>query len=211
MKTALIAGASGLVGHYLLTQMLAGDEYAQVKLLVRKPLDLEHPRLEQIVFDFDDPQTELIRADDVFCCLGTTIGRAGSRAAFRKVDYDYVLRLAAAARTHACAQFLLVTAMGADPRSKFFYNRVKGEIEQAVDALGFSSFHIFRPSLLLGPRKEFRTGEALAKLMMSFIGFLLPANIRGVHAQKVARAMLLAAREASPGRNLWLSGQIQKM
>ena len=212
-RIALIAGASGLVGGHLLQLLLAGTYYGQIISVGRRPLAFQHPRLQQIITDFDS-LPDLVRdlkPDDVFCCLGTTIKKAGSQEAFRKVDLEYPLALARQTALLPQAQFLLVTAMGADAGSAFFYNRVKGELEGEVTRLPIYSFHSFRPSLLLGSRAEQRTGEKLAQAILPAFSFLLRGPLRHyrpVQAEIVAADMLQAARQRKPGRHIHLSGDL---
>jgi uncharacterized protein YbjT (DUF2867 family) len=146
-------------------------------------------------FDRLADHPEWFQVDKVFCALGTTIRQAGSQEAFRRVDYAYPLAIAKAARSRGARHFLLVSALGADARSSVFYNRVKGELEQAVQALGYPSLTIARPSMLVGDRKEPRFGEEVAKR----IGWLLPPRWRPVRASQVAAALVNAAHENAPG------------
>jgi uncharacterized protein YbjT (DUF2867 family) len=156
MKTALIIGASGLVGNLLTIRLLEEKKYEKVKIVVRRKLDITHPILEQTVSDFEHFPKDKIVADDIFCCLGTTMKKAGSKAAFEKVDYEYPLKLAQIALKNGATQYAIVTAMGADSKSMIYYNRVKGDIEKALIDLHFPNLMIFRPSMLLGDRKEHR-------------------------------------------------------
>lgn len=203
-KTALIAGASGLVGSQLLPLLLASERYARVIAVGRRPLLLVHPKLEQRLLEFDhleDSRFQLI-ADDVFCCLGTTLRQAGSREAFYKVDYLYVVKLAALTAGNFAAQFLVVSALGADARSRFYYNRVKGEMEEAVRQTPFRAIHLFRPSLLLGYRPEKRFGEQLGAVLFRLLRPVLRGPLRqyrAVSANAVARAMLRAAAADQSG------------
>ena len=129
-KTALIAGATGLVGSYLLRMLLQSDRYSKVIAVVRKPIEIKDTKLEQKVIDFDKlAVTPGLTADDIFCCLGTTMKKAGSKEKFYKVDYTYVVELAKVTSRQFASQFLVVSAMGTDKNSRFFYNRVKGEME----------------------------------------------------------------------------------
>ncbi len=195
MKTALIAGASGLVGRCLLQDLLDAREYDRIIALGRRPLEVEHPKLTQFTADFAalDQVTGELRADDAFCCLGTTIRQAGSREAFRAVDHGAVLAFAWAAQRAGARRFFTVSALGADPDSRIFYNRVKGECEVALRVLRFATLGLFRPSLLLGKRREFRPGE---KIMAGVLWFAEPllvgrlARYRAIEAVVVARAML---------------------
>ncbi|MFW5708067.1 MAG: oxidoreductase [Bacteroidota bacterium] len=211
MKTALIAGATGLVGSFLLDELLENDNYSQVKILVRKKMEKAHPKLTQIVFDYDNPDQSAVKADDVFCCLGTTIRKAGSKEAFEKVDYEYPLKLAQLAHKNGSKSFHLVTALGADEKSMFFYNKVKGKVEREVSKIPFDSLCIYRPSMLLGPRREFRLGEEVAKRFMKTFGFLFSRNTKGIHVSQVARCMVSNANEDQPEPiRVILSGEMQK-
>ena len=195
MATALIAGASGLIGSHLLEQLLESSEYGRVIAVGRRPLERVHPKLVPVVADFAalDKTTVDLRCDDAFCCLGSTIKRAGSAENFRAVDHGAVLALAWAARRNGAARFFLVSSLGADASSRFLYNRVKGETEEALQVLGFSTLGIFRPSLLLGPRREFRPGERISAVILWLAEPLLLGRLRpyrAIQAEVVARAML---------------------
>ena len=212
-KTALIAGASGLIGAQLLPLLLASDRYTKVIAVGRRPLPQVHPKLEQRVLDFDQLEDHAMRliADDVYCCLGTTMRRAGSKQAFYQVDYLYVVTLAALTARNFAAQLLLVSAMGADPDSRFYYNRVKGEMEEAVKQTLFRAIHIFRPSLLLGEREEKRVGERLGAVLLRVLHPVLVGPLRkyrAVSAATVAHAMLHAAQDDSGGIRVHLSDEI---
>lgn len=128
-KTALVAGATGLIGHQLVNQLLQSDFYSEVRVLVRKPTNKQAPKLIEILYDYNQPDLSQVQGDDVFCCLGTTMKKAGSKEAFIQVDHDYPLQIARAAKQNGAMQYLIVTAMGADPSSSFFYNRVKVKYE----------------------------------------------------------------------------------
>jgi uncharacterized protein YbjT (DUF2867 family) len=196
MPTAFIAGASGLVGRSLLDQLLAAPEYDRVVALGRRKLeDVSHARLQQVTVDFAalDGAVADLPCDDAFCCLGTTIRRAGSREAFRAVDHAAVLAFAWAAKRLGARRFFVVTALGADPESRVFYNRVKGETEMALEVLGFETLAIFRPSLLIGKRRELRPGERVMIPVFWLAEPLLVGRLRkyrAIRAEVVARAML---------------------
>ncbi|HWU69200.1 MAG TPA: NAD(P)H-binding protein, partial [Stenotrophobium sp.] len=202
-RTALIAGVTGLVGEQLLLQMVASDTYAQITLLSRKPLAVDDARVRVVMTDFSDLAAlgTALRADDVFCCLGTTLKTAGSRAAFERVDYQMVVDLARAAHAQGAQQFLVISAAGTAANSPSFYSRVKARMEQDVAAAGFDSVQILRPSLLLGTRREHRQGERAAQRIMPMLSPLLWGGLkkyRAVTAHDVAAAMLqLAARRQS--------------
>ena len=209
-RIALLAGATGLTGGHLLELLLADARYSQAHALVRKPAFPAHTRLQEHTFDFDHP-AKLPRADDVFCCLGTTIKKAGSQAAFRKVDFDYVVTLARRARNAGAKRFLVVSSLGADARSPIFYNRVKGEMEAALREIGFDALHIFQPSLLLGDRREARLGERLGIAASATISpFMLgPAKkYRPIEARIVAHAMWKTAWNGQTGIHVHRSDQI---
>lgn len=214
-KTALIAGATGLIGSKLLELILKDDDYERVIVLTRKPLDQEHAKLETIISNFKnlDKVSGSLKADDVFCCLGTTMKKAGSKEKFRKVDYDYPLELAKISKEHGASKYLLISAMGASKKSSVFYNQVKGEIEEAISKIGFDAYHIFRPSLLLGPRKEDRVGEDAAKTIFKIFGFLFVGPLKKYKAisyDKVAKAMLHFAKKDDKGEHIHESFELQK-
>ncbi|TGE07804.1 NAD-dependent epimerase/dehydratase family protein [Hymenobacter fodinae] len=203
-KTALIAGASGLVGSQLLPLLLASDRYARVIAVGRRPLPIVHPKLEQRIFDLEQLEEHRLQliADDVYCCLGTTLRQAGSKEAFYRVDFLYVVKLAALTAANFAAQFMLVSAMGADASSRFYYNRVKGEMEEAVREAPFRAIHIFRPSLLLGQRAEKRLGEQIGAVLLRALRPVLVGPLRpyrAIEANTVARAMLSAAQDEGGG------------
>lgn len=216
MRTALLIGATGLVGGHCLDLLLNDFAYGKVVVIGRKPVSHKHAKLEQHVIDFDKLSdfASLMRADDLFSCLGTTIKKAGSKENFRRVDFTYQLDVARLAREQGAKQLLLVSALGADPHSSIFYNRVKGELESAVSKLALDAVNIFRPSLLLGERAEFRAGERIAELPMRYVSFLMVgplAKYRPVTARAVAAAMLKIAKEERTGINVFESDQIRRM
>jgi uncharacterized protein YbjT (DUF2867 family) len=213
-RTALLAGASGLVGGHCLELLLQDDAWEQVTVLGRREIGTAHRKLVQRVVDFDRLAElgDVPRVDDVFCCLGTTMKYAGSEAAFRRVDFTYVHELAQLASRHRAGQFLLVSALGADPQSRVFYSRVKGEAEDAVRKLPFDGVHIFRPSLLLGERRESRPGERLAILAGRALGFVFVGPLgryRPIAARAVAAAMIQTAKDAARGVHVYESDRIR--
>lgn len=212
MKVALITGATGLIGSQLVQLLLEDSYYGKVIAVTRKPLDDQHSKLENLALDFDKltEHYNALKADDVFCCLGTTIKVAKTKEAFRKVDFEYPLELARISKSQGASQFLLVSALGANKNSSVFYNKVKGEVEEAIQKISFSSMHVFRPSLLLGPRTEHRSGEDAAKWFFKFLGFLIPAKYKAVQSIKVARAMLHFAKTNNKGFHIIESDELQK-
>lgn len=212
-RTALIAGASGLVGGHLLRRLLDAETWDRVVTLSRRVLDVDHPKLDQRLADFDHLDAlDFPASDDAFCCLGTTIKKAGSEEAFFRVDHDYVLDFGRRAREHGATQFLVVSALGADETSRVFYNRVKGEMERAVAGLGFESVQIVRPSLLLGTRDVSRPKERAAAFFSKPLRPLLSGPLgkyRPIHADKVAAALVSAAQQQRPGVHIFESDQLQ--
>jgi len=207
MKTALIAGATGLVGGFLLKRLLDAPAYDRVVAVTRRSLGISHPKLTEIVTDFEILELALaksaIHADDAFCALGTTIRKAGSQPAFRRVDFDYVVNFARAAKAAGARRFLLVSAIGARADSSIFYSRVKGEAENAASELGFDATDIFRPGLILGERGKRRPAEAAIMAAMPLLNPLLigPAKIyRGIPADTIAAAVVAAAQTPPRGR-----------
>lgn len=207
-RTALIAGATGLVGRALLEQLLADDTYGTVKIIGRTlPAVQSKKSLQFIASDFSDLGTHAaaLSADDVFCCLGTTLRKAGSQAAFEKVDYHMVVDLARAAKHAGGRQFLVVSAAGSSIRSPSFYSRVKARMEQAVSEAGFATTHILRPSLLLGARQELRPAERAAQLVSPLLKRVLLGPLkkyRPVSATAVATAMITLAKRDSAGSHV---------
>ena len=211
MKTALIAGANGLTGSYLLKQLLESGKYDRVKTLVRRPLGLKHhyPALQEFIFDFEHPDPKIVQANHIYCCLGTTMKKAGSKKAFKRVDHDYPLELARMARLNGAEKYALVSAVGANTRSMFFYNRVKGQLEAEVQQLPFETIYLMRPSMLLGPRREKRLGENIGKALMKPLRFLMPDSMKPIHASQVAAAMIDRMNQNEKGRYIISSGQMQ--
>ena len=209
LKTALVVGATGLVGNILTHRLLDSSAYEKVKVLVRHSLGWQHPRLQEIQYDFDHPNGLLVQADDIFCCLGTTMKKAGSKDAFRKIDYKYPLDVAQRALVNRAKQFFLVSSMGANPDSSIFYNRVKGELERDLAALNYPALFIFRPSLLLGDRSEFRLGERIGEGLMKLLNPLIPAKYKGIRVESVANAMFQKAQEGLTGKHIIESDQLQ--
>jgi uncharacterized protein YbjT (DUF2867 family) len=201
-RTALLVGATGLVGTETLRLLAADPAWSKVVVLARKPADVVPAKVEWKVVSFDDPRAFDVDAiDDVFCCLGTTIKQAGSQEAFRRVDHDYPLLAAHGARKAGATRFLIITAMGSSKTSLVFYNRVKGEVEAALQELGFPRLVIVRPGLLMGHRQEHRAGEKLANAALSVLAPVLAGplkKLRGIEGRTVAAALLELAKRDQP-------------
>ena len=202
-RTAVVAGASGLVGRDLLVRLLRRTDYGEVIALTRRPLP-PAARMREVPAQFDRLESALdgvvgtTSTIHAYCCLGTTIRNAGSEAAFRRVDYDHVLSFARWAVDHAAARRVVITALGADARSRVFYNRVKGEVESSLRSLAGDALVIVRPSLLDGRREETRFGEKLGLSIARPFARWLPAAIRPVAAADVAQSMIDAALAIRP-------------
>lgn len=213
-KTAIVAGASGLIGRSLTQNLLNSNQYAEVIALVRNPLGISHDKYSELSIDFDrlDSMDDFPKSHDVFCCLGTTIKKAGSKEAFYKVDFTYCYNLAERALKSGAERFFLVSAMGADKDSNYFYNRVKGELEDKISFLDYRTIYIFKPSLLRGNREESRPGEKFAQLITRIIPFIGPwKKYRPIHADKVADAMMKVAKQDDKGCYYYQSEIMQKM
>ena len=196
----LLVGATGLVGRHVLTLALADPRVEAVVAPTRRELTA-HPKLRSPQVDFDRlPQdADWWQADAVICALGTTMRTAGSEQAFRRVDFDYPLAVARLVRAHGTPTYVLNSAIGADASSRFFYNRVKGELEQALAGQGFESLTFVRPGLIGGHREEFRLGERIMLMGLTLTNPLLPRHWRLNPAPKIANALLEAAISPAPG------------
>jgi len=212
-KSALIAGSTGLVGWHCVDFLLASPEYASVTALVRRSGGVKNPKLHEQVVDFNQ-LTNLTAADDIYCALGTTIKKAGSQPAFRRVDFEYPLRLAELSLAAGAKQFLLVSSVGANSRSGNFYLRTKGELEDALRQLSFTALHIFRPSFLVGERKEQRAGERLGIVVAEAMKFAMLGGLRkyrSIPAEAVAKAMVIAASRGFTGVHVYEHDDIEKL
>ena len=209
-RTALIAGASGLVGGECLQRLLASAAYSTVTIVTRRSLGdaARHPKVREIVVDFarlDSVETRL-RADHVFCALGTTIRKAGSQAKFRQVDFEYPRHLAQLTRANGARHFSLVSALGASSNSGVFYSRVKGELEDALRAMGWPSLCLLRPSVIAGERQESRPLERVGEWLLRFG----PSTYRPVAAGTIAAAMIATAQHQAAGVTILESREIPR-
>jgi uncharacterized protein YbjT (DUF2867 family) len=213
LRTALLAGATGLVGRALLAQLLQDTRYSRVHALVRRSVSgvESHAKLQMLSVNFNHLPA-LPRSDDVYIALGTTLKVAGSQSAFQLVDRDYVVAVARAARAAGARRLAVVSAIGADPLSRVFYNRVKGEMEAAIGHLDFDSLTVARPSLLVGDRgglgQPLRRGESLAlRLSAPLLGWL-PRSVRPIAARDVAAALIAATHAGATGVRVLSSAQM---
>ena len=206
-RRAVVAGATGLVGGYLVRQLAARAEYGEIRVLGRRPAAYESGKVRFVATDYSDlpALAAELAVDDVFCGLGTTIRKAGSRAAFERVDYHMVVDLARAAQKAGARRFIVVSAVGAAQRSPAFYSRVKARMEEAVGALAFEAVHIVRPSLLLGDRAEVRPAERAAQLLAPLLSPLMIgplAKYRPAHGEDVAATMIRLALSGERGTHI---------
>lgn len=214
-RTALLAGATGLIGRALLPRLLNSGRYSQVHVLLRRaaPELAAGPGLRPHIVDFTRLPQPFPTVDDAYITLGTTIKLAGSEAAFRAVDFDFVLNTAKAAKAGGARRVAVVSALGANPRSRGFYNRVKGEMQAALAQLGFESVNLAQPSLLLGDRaalgQPVRAGEVWAARLLAPVMRLVPAGVRPIQAEAVAAALLAANLAGRPGVHILSSAAMQ--
>lgn len=208
-QTAVIVGATGLVGSILLQKLLNDDAFSKVIALTRKLSEIPHKKLVNKVVDFNNEEelrNSFDTADVIFCALGTTQKKVnGDEAAYRKIDFDIPLKIARIGKEKGVKQFVLVTSIGANLNSNSFYLRLKGEIEKAISELGYESLYIIRPSMLLGKRSEFRLGENIGQAVMRSASFLFFGQMKKyypVKAKDVAEAMIMASKEKKPGINV---------
>ena len=202
MKTAIIIGATGLVGSTLVKQICENPTYSKVVLLLRKPLNISHLKLVQEVIDFDKIDASKIMGDDLFCAMGTTLAKAGSKEAQYKIDCTYPYEIGKIAKTNGVKQYILVSSVEADFESSNFYLRTKGDLEKNIQSLGFQNFVSVRPSMLLGDREESRLGEKVGKVLSNLFSPLLFGSLRkyhGIEADDVAKAMQHFANQGLNG------------
>lgn len=201
-QIALVAGTTGLIGRQLLDLLLVDSDFEKVIAISRKPLENVNHKLQNIVCELNQLPVVLqnVKADVVFCCLGTTMRIAKTKEAFRAVDFDAPLVLAKMAKENGAKKYVLVSALGSNKNSSIFYNQVKGQVEEAISHVGFDSYHILQPSLLTGTRKEQRTGEGAAQVFYKIFGFLIPKKYASIESIKVARAMMGYASQIQMGK-----------
>ncbi len=203
-KTAIIIGATGLVGSKLLQQLLADQEFATIKIFVRRTTGINHPKLEEHVIDFDrlvDVRTQ-VTGDVLFSCLGTTLKQAGSKDKQFKVDFTYQYEFAQAASENGVPAFVLISSASADANSMFFYTKIKGQLEDAIKKLDFDKTIIIQPSVLEGDRDNERVGEKISANIINGLGMFLPflKKYCSISGEQVARAMIYFYKEDNESR-----------
>jgi uncharacterized protein YbjT (DUF2867 family) len=204
-KTALLFGYTGLIGGILAELLLNDDRYSEVKVFVRGNIEKTHPKLKIIINPLHDPNeiSDEIMGDELFCCLGTTMKKAGSKAKFEKVDFELPVEIARIASQNGVNKFLVVSSIGANSHAKGFYLKTKGRMEEKIKSFPFGQVVIMRPSLLLGQREEKRMGEEIGKILAGITSFLFKGRLRKfkpIHAENVAKAMLYMANTHSAKR-----------
>jgi uncharacterized protein YbjT (DUF2867 family) len=216
VKTALIIGSTGLIGSELLNLLLDSNDYLKVITFVKRDTGIKHRKLTQHIIDFDKPETykELIVGDDFFCTIGTTIKKAGSKEAFRKVDFEYPRQFAAFALQNKVQKYLIISSLSADANSGNFYLKTKGEIQDFLKDCNFESVAVLQPSLLLGNRTEFRLGEKVGAFFMKTLSFLFLGNLKKykpIEGKTVAKALLKIAQTNNKGFKIYESDAIQEI
>ena len=216
MKTALIIGSTGLIGSQLLALILESPQYEKVITFVKRDSDIHHPKLKQHLIDFDKPESykELVVCDDFFCAIGTTIKKAGSQDAFRRVDFEYPRQFATFALQNNVQQFLIVSSIGADAKSRNFYLKTKGEIQNFLEDCHFKSVAVLQPSLLLGNQTEFRLGEKIGAFFMRTFAFIFIGTLKKykpIQSKTVAKAMLTLGQKNNLGFKIYESDVIQEI
>jgi uncharacterized protein YbjT (DUF2867 family) len=206
-QTATLLGATGLIGSHLLALLQEDQGIKTIKVLVRRPVPADHPKIKVIVIDFTDEaafKSAIEGSDAVFCAVGTTQKKVkGDLIAYRKVDYDIPVTAARFCKETGCPKFLLVSSVGANSKGGNFYIKLKGEVEEKVQSIGPASISIFRPSVLLGKRQESRPAERIAQSMMKGLSFLFPSKYRAIEARDVAKAMIAASKLDKPGCQIY--------
>lgn len=215
-KTALVFGGTGLVGGHIVDHLIANHAYSNILVFTRSVFKTSHQKITNHLIDFDKPQDwhHLVKGDDIFVALGTTMAKAGSKEAFLKVDYEYVLSILNIAERNNVSQCMLVSSVGANAQSLFFYTKVKGKVEEKVKKLSFWSIHIFQPSLLLGERNENRAGEEVAGKIgkaIDVLTFGALTKYKPIEAAVVAKAMVNAAQLLQSGVYTYNSKQLNEL
>jgi uncharacterized protein YbjT (DUF2867 family) len=211
VRSAIILGATGLIGQELLAQLLKDEECLKVKILLRRNLpEIHHPKLQQQLVNFQDPlslKKAIDKADVLFCCIGTTMKNVkGDKSLYRAIDYDIPVRAAEIAHQTGVSKFVLVSSLGANPSARNFYLRLKGEVESAISSIPFESVHIMRPSLLLGKRREARPTETVARFLLKPLSLLFLGSwikYKSIEASAVAAAMVAVSKQHRPGIHVY--------
>jgi len=213
--TATVVGATGLIGGLLLEELLNDPYFDTIRILIRRPLEITHAKLEKKIVDFDDNDSLLVALSNsnvVFCSIGTTQKKVkGDKEAYRKIDFDIPVKLARFSKMVGCEKFILVSSVGANSKGDNFYIKLKGEVEDVIKTISLRSLHIMRPSFLIGERKEFRMGEVIGKPLMQIFSFLIPKKYKAIQAKDVAKAMVTIAKKNDEGVFSYEYDQIKEL
>lgn len=215
-KTAIVFGATGLVGGHIVDYLIIDKSYSNIIVFTRSVFHTSHPKIVNHLIDFNKPDNwhHLVKGDDIFIALGTTRSKAGSKEAFLKVDYEYIISIALIAEKNKVNQMLLVSSVGANAQSLFFYSKVKGKVEEKVKKMDFWGIHIFQPSLLLGERNENRIGENIAGKIGKVLDVLTFGTLmkyKPIESRTVAKAMVYAAQYLKSGIHVYHSKDLNEM
>ncbi len=200
-KTAILFGATGLIGKQVLKELIHDSRYSRILVISRKLINTGSSKVQEVITGFESKELleNNLAGDEIFCCLGSTIRKAGNQEEFRKVDYNLPVMIGAIAKKKGINKMLVVSSLGADAKSSNFYLRTKGEMEQSLLSMGIRSLHFFRPSMLLGARDESRPAETFGKIAMQAFSFLFIGGLKkykAIHAHTVAKAMVKVANTA---------------
>lgn len=206
--TAMVLGSTGLIGSHLLSQLIRNTAYKKIYALSRKPIYIQNPKIINIVTDIKNVDNQIVdlSIDHLYICIGTTKKKTPDKIKYKEIDHDYPIKVAKTAIKNGCKSVCLVSSIGADKNSKNFYLHVKGEVEDSLSRLEIESLHIFRPSLLLGKRNEFRLGETIGKLFMKMFGFMFIGKLkkyRSISAKTVSKSMITNVLNKNKGKHIY--------
>ena len=214
-KTAALIGASGLIGNEILSFLTQDDFYKEIRVITRRSLQIDHPKVKEMIINFEDEHAysqSLLGVNHVFCAIGTTTKKVnGDKSAYRKIDYDIPVNAAKLSFDLGISHFSLVSSIGANDQSSNFYLQLKGEVEKEISLFAIPSIAIYRPSMLLGDRKEFRFGEVVSKYIFVPLSFLVPAHYKPIQAKVVAKAMVENGKKEIPGIQISFYHEMMKM
>jgi uncharacterized protein YbjT (DUF2867 family) len=214
-KIATILGGTGLIGSHLIKQLQQNEEYSSVRVLVRRLVQLPEPKAHVIMVDFSDYSSireQIQGSNAVFCCVGTTLKKVhGDMQLYRSIDYDIPIQAARACHETGCSHYLFVSSVGADSKSRNFYLQLKGEVEDSLRQMNIPAISVFRPSMLLGQRGEFRLAERIGQVVMNATSFLIPSHYRPIHASDVAKAMAVQSVQQANGFGVFHYNEIKQL
>lgn len=208
--TANVIGATGLVGQYLVQQLLADAHFEKVRIFVRRDSDIQHPKLEQVIVDFREKKVweKQLTGDVLFSALGTTLKQAGGKEKQYEIDFTFNLNFARKAKENGIENYVLVSSVGADAKSRLFYTRMKGELDEAVQQIGFRNIAILRPASLVGERKERRIAEEMSIPVVNFVTKFIFKKYKPIHGETVAQAMINAVLHPCSDKIIWEADEV---